>query len=59
MVGETGLEPATSWSQTTHSSQLSYTPNGAGSENRTRVIGLEGRGNSHYTIPAKYNKNLS
>ena len=30
MVGETGLEPAASWSQTRRSSQLSYSPtNGA------------------------------
>ncbi len=27
--------------------------NGAGKENRTPLIGLEGRGNSQYTIPAK------
>lgn len=26
--------------------------NGAGDENRTHVIGLEGRGNNHYTTPA-------
>ena len=25
---------------------------GAGRRNRTPIIGLEGRGNSHYTIPA-------
>ena len=27
MVGVTGFEPATSWSQTTRSTKLSYTPN--------------------------------
>lgn len=33
-------------------SQESFLKTGAGRRNRTPIIGLEGRGNSHYTIPA-------
>ena len=36
MVGMTGFEPATSWSQTKHSTKLNYIPIGRGSENRTQ-----------------------
>ena len=44
MVGLNGLEPSTSRLSGVRSNQLSYRPNsfGAGEENRTLIISLEG-----------------
>lgn len=40
IVGKRGLEPPTSWSQTTHSSQLNYFPK-TDTSNFTQMMGLE------------------
>ncbi len=58
LVGMTGLEPAASWSQTKHSTKLSYIPKGCtaaamqyGAPDRTRICGLGSRSPLFY--PAK------
>ena len=43
MVGATGLEPAASWSQTKHSTKLSYAPNSALSLYRTAALFVKGQ----------------
>ena len=50
-----GFEPPTSPLPRVCSTNwaISALNNGAGSGNRTRIISLEGWGNSHYTMPAK------
>ena len=47
MVGARGFEPPTSCSQSKRATRLRYAPrNGAGGENRTHVISLEGWSNT-------------
>ena len=48
MVGKTGFEPATSWSQTTRTAKLCYFPNGA--PNRSRTHNLLIRSQTLYPI---------
>ena len=50
-----GFEPPTSPLPRVRSTNWAISAFGAGSGNRTRIISLEGWGNSHYTMPASWN----
>ena len=47
MVGATGLEPAASWSQTKHSTKLSYAP-AVGPHNSLTIISQNGDNVKHF-----------